>query len=44
MFRWWKKISTATSPQTAFNRRRLANTMPGETGTLAANRLGWFIG
>lgn len=44
MFRWWKKRSTAANLQAAFDRRQLANTMPGETGALAANRLGWLIG
>jgi hypothetical protein len=44
MFKWWKNRNTQPSLQVAYDRRRLANTMPGETGALAANRLGWFIG
>lgn len=32
-----------SNPQTVFARQRLGNTMPGETGALAASRLGFLI-
>ncbi len=32
------------SPVTLFERMRLMRSMPGETGAIAANRLGWLIG
>lgn len=32
------------SLSTAIERQRLANTMPGQTGAIAANRLGMLVG
>lgn len=33
-----------TALSTAIERQRLANTMPGQTAALAANRLGMLVG
>ncbi|PWK69105.1 hypothetical protein [Aminobacter sp. AP02] len=38
------KIRRHTSLSTAIERQRLAKTMPGQTGALAANRLGMLVG
>lgn len=38
---WQKDVINAI---TFFARRKLARTMPGEMGALAANRYGWLIG
>lgn len=34
----------AMSMSTAIERQRLANTMPGQTAAIAANRLGMLVG
>lgn len=37
------RLGAARNPHTVFARQRLGRTMPGETGALAASRLGFLV-